>query len=120
MYPLYVKQTKSAVFNSSASAAAVPGLATDPFSILLGASKSTKEHPTTILLPSSSIRYHGSPSSIKCHVYHHVRGRRHTPAVCNRSREPHTSHYPSRPVTTKNNQQTTHTSHYHSRQVDFF
>ena len=33
----------------------------------------------------SSIRYHGSSSSIKCHVYHHVGGggRRHTPVVCN-------------------------------------
>ena len=48
-----------------------------------------------------SIRYHGSSSSIKCHVYHHVGGRRHTPVVCNESREPHTSHYPSRPVTQK-------------------
>ena len=28
-------------------------------------------------------------------------GRRHTPVVCNESREPHTSHYPSRPVTKK-------------------
>ena len=27
---------------------------------------------------SLSIRYHGSSSSIKCHVYHHVGGRRHT------------------------------------------
>ena len=26
-------------------------------------------------------------------------GRRHTPMVCNELREPHTSHYPSRPVT---------------------
>ena len=26
-------------------------------------------------------------------------GKRHTPVVCNESREPHTSHYPSRPVT---------------------
>ena len=43
-------------------------------------------------------RYHGSSSSIKYHVYHHVGGR-HTPAVCNESREAHTSHYPSRPVT---------------------
>ena len=50
---------------------------------------------------SSSIRYHGSSSSIKCHVYHHVGGRRYTPVVCNESREPHTSHYTSRPVTIK-------------------
>ena len=49
----------------------------------------------------NSIRYHGSSSSIKCHVYHHVGGRRHTPVVCNESREPHTSHYTSRPVTNK-------------------
>ena len=35
MYPLSVKQTYLAVFNSSASSAAVPGLATDPFSIRL-------------------------------------------------------------------------------------
>ena len=41
------------------------------------------------------IRYHGSSSSIKCHVYHHFGGRRHTPVVCNESREPHTSHYTS-------------------------
>ena len=59
-----------------------------------------------------SIRYHRSSSSIKCHVYHHVGGRRHTPVVCNEKREPHTSHYTSRPVTKKNNQQTTQTSHY--------
>ena len=43
----------------------------------------------------------GSSSSIKCHVYHHVGGRRHTPVVCNESREPHTSHYASTPVTKK-------------------
>ena len=49
----------------------------------------------------SSIRYHGSSSSIKFRVYHHVGGRRLTPVVCNESREPHTSHYPSRPVTKK-------------------
>ena len=42
-------------------------------------------------------------------------GRRHTPIVCNESMEPHTSHYPSPPVTKKNNQQTTHSSHYPSR-----
>ena len=49
----------------------------------------------------SSIRYHGSSSSIKCNVYHHVGGgfRRHTPVVCNETREPHTRHYPSRPET---------------------
>ena len=41
-----------------------------------------------------SIRYHGSWSSIKCHVYHHVGGKRHT-RVCNENKEPHTSHYPS-------------------------
>ena len=35
---------------------------------------------------------------IKCHVFHHVGGKRHTPVVCNESREPHTSHYPSRLV----------------------
>ena len=46
-------------------------------------------------------------SSIKCHVYHHVGGRRHTRVVCDESREPHTSRYPSNK---KNNQQTTHTS----------
>ena len=27
--------------------------------------------------------------------------RKHTPVVCNESREPHTSHYPSRPVPKK-------------------
>ena len=46
----------------------------------------------------SSIRYHGPSSSIKCHVYHLIGGRRHTRVVCNESREPHTSHYPSRPT----------------------
>ena len=51
------------------------------------------------LLSLHSIRYHGSSSSIKFHVYHHVGERRHTPVVCNERREPHTSHYPSRPVT---------------------
>ena len=35
---------------------------------------------------------------------------RHTPVVCNESRKPHTSHFPSRPVA-KRNQQTTHTKH---------
>ena len=39
----------------------------------------------------SSIRYHGS-SSIKCHVYHHVGGRRHTPVVCNESRQQYQPH----------------------------
>ena len=67
-----------------------------------------------------SIRYHGSSSSIKCHVYHHVGGRRHTPVACNESREPHTSHYTSRPVTKKNNQQTTQTSHYTVDRWNFF
>ena len=43
----------------------------------------------------SSIRYHGSSSSIKCHVYHHFERRRHLPVVCNERREPHTSHYPN-------------------------
>ena len=68
----------------------------------------------------SSIRYHGSSSSIKCHVNSHVGGGgiEDTPVVCNESRGPHTSHYPSRQVT-KNNQQTTHTSHYPSRPVEF-
>ena len=64
-----------------------------------------------IIFPS--IGYHGSSSSIKCHVYHHVGGRRHTPMVCNERREPHTSHYPSNKNT--NTKQTTHTSHYRSR-----
>ena len=68
----------------------------------------------------SSIRYHGFSSSTKCHVYHHVGGRRHTPVVCNERREPHTSHYPSRPVTKNNNQQITHTSHYRSRPLECF
>ena len=36
----------------------------------------------------SFIRYQGSPSSIKCHVYHHVRGERHTLVVCNERWEP--------------------------------
>ena len=54
------------------------------------------------------LRYHRSSSSIKCHVYLHVGGRRHTPVVCNEKREPHTSHYTSRTITKKNNQQTTH------------
>ena len=53
MYPLSVKQTYLAVFNSSASSAAVPGLATDPFSILLGARRSTQVTPQTNCLPSS-------------------------------------------------------------------
>ena len=47
-----------------------------------------------------SIRYHGSSSSIKCHVYHHVRGR-HTPVVRNESRGPHISHYTSNKNTNK-------------------
>ena len=62
-----------------------------------------------------SIRYNGSSSTIKCRVYHHVGGE-DTHVVCNESREPHTSHYPSNK---KNNQQTTHTSHYPSRTVEF-
>ena len=52
MYPLSVKQTYLDVFNSSASSAAVPGLATDPFSILLGA-RSTPVTAQTNCLPSS-------------------------------------------------------------------
>ena len=50
----------------------------------------------------SSIRYHGSSSSIKCNVYHHVGEGRHTPVVFDKSRGPHASHYPSTPVTNKN------------------
>ena len=46
--------------------------------------------------------------------------RRHTHVVCNERREPHTSHYPSRPVTKNNHQQTTYTSHYRSRPVEAF
>ena len=52
-------------------------------------------NPIPATIPVEVIRY-GSSSSIKFHVYHHVGGRRHTPVVCNESREPHTSHYPSR------------------------
>ena len=63
----------------------------------------TQVCPGSIEFFFSSIRSHGSSSSIKCHVYHHVGGRRHTPVVCNESREPHTSHYTSRPVTIKTN-----------------
>ena len=55
MYPLLVKQTYLAVFNSSASAAAVPGLAIDPFSILLGARRSTQVTSQTNSSPSSQI-----------------------------------------------------------------
>ena len=55
----------------------------------------------TVIFLFYSIRYHGSSSSIKCHVYHHVGGRRHTPVVCTESREDHSSPYPSRPVTKK-------------------
>ena len=70
-----------------------------------------------------TIRNHGSSSSIKFHVCHHVGGRRHTsvhgngegnpiPATItidynskkNNQQYPHTSHCPSRPVTPKNNQ----------------
>ena len=53
MCPLSVKQTYLAVFNFSASSAAVPGLATDPFSILLGARRSTQVTSQTNCLPSS-------------------------------------------------------------------
>ena len=44
---------------------------------------------------------HGSSSSIKCYVYHHVGEPRHTPVVCNENRGPHTSYYASGPVTKK-------------------
>ena len=53
MYPLSVKQMYLAVFNSSASSAAVPGLSTDPISILLGARRSTQVTSQTNCLPSS-------------------------------------------------------------------
>ena len=53
MYPLSIKQLYLAVFNSSASSAAVLGLATDPFSILLGAGRSTQVTSQTNCLPSS-------------------------------------------------------------------
>ena len=52
MYPLSVKRTYLAVFNSSTSSAALPGLATDPFSILLGARRSTQVTSQTTCLPS--------------------------------------------------------------------
>ena len=55
-------------------------------------------------------------SSIKCHVYYQVGGRRQTPVVCNESMEPHTSFK----RTKKNNQQTTLNSHYPSRPVENF
>ena len=67
-----------------------------------------------------SIRYHGSSSSIKCHVYHHVGGRRHTPVVCNEKREPHTSHYTSRPVTKKKQPTNYSNQPLCSRPVKFF
>ena len=51
-------------------------------------------------------------------MYHHVGKRKHTPVVCNESREPHTSHNPNRPRNKKNSQQTTHTSQYLSWPVE--
>ena len=51
------------------------------------------KQPTNFFKFTPSIRYHGSSSSIKYHVYHHVGGRRHTPMVCNDGRKPHTSNY---------------------------
>ena len=71
------------------------------FIMCLSPGQATKNLRNLIMQPFfSSIRYHGSSSSIKCHVYHHVGGgeRRHTPVVWNESRETHTSHYTSRPV----------------------
>ena len=44
-------------------------------------------------------------------------GTRHTPVVCNETREPPNSHYPSRPVT-KNHHQITFTSNYPNRPVE--
>ena len=38
--------------------------------------------------------------------------------VFGKENRPHTSHYPSIPVTKKNKQQPTHTSHYSSRPVE--
>ena len=52
MYPLSVKQTYLDVFNFSVTSAAVPGLATDPFSYLLGARRSTQVTSQTNCLPS--------------------------------------------------------------------
>ena len=56
-------------------------------------------------------------SSAMCNI---MLGGEDTPVVCNEGREPHTSRYPSRPVTKRNNQLTTHTSHYPSRPVEMF
>ena len=58
----------------------------------------------------SYIRYHGSSSSIKCNVYHHVGGGDDTyPWSATNVRNPILA---TIPVTKKNNQQTTETSHY--------
>ena len=48
-----------------------------------------------------TIRYHGSSSSIKCHVYHHIGGKDTHPRSATKGKKPYTSHYPSRSVTTK-------------------
>ena len=53
MYSLLVTHTYLVVFRNSASSAAVHGLATDPFFILLGARRSTKVASQTSCLPSS-------------------------------------------------------------------
>ena len=42
-----------------------------------------KEYPLSLFFFLSAIRYHGSSSSIKCHVYRHVGGE----AVLSRKRE---------------------------------
>ena len=73
MYPLSVKQTYLAVFNISYE---------------MNLARMSSCFFIFFSFFPLSIRYHGSSSSIKCHVYHHVGGRRHTPVVCNERRKP--------------------------------
>ena len=62
--------------------------------------------------PLYSIRYHGSSSSLKCHVYHLVGGRNTHPWSATKVGNPIPATNTSRPETKKNNQQTTQPSHY--------
>ena len=72
MYPLSVKQTYLAVSNSSVSSPAVPQLATDPLSSLLGARRSTQFTSQTNCWPSSQgarVILYGRFSSVRVKPY---------------------------------------------------
>ena len=85
--------------------------------IILFKYRSTEIHNFKITQILYEIRYHGSSSSVKFHVYHHVGGEDTHPWSATKVGDPIQA---TIPVTKRNNQQTTHTRHYPSRPAEIF